>query len=72
MKCLAALQMTIVLEMAHKSNENGSNVCLPLTKDTVIIDTIVINWPDVVSMTALNVDLSFASKGAPYFCWYYK
>lgn len=60
------VQMTIVLDMAHKSNENGSNVCLPLTKDTAIVDTIVINWPDVVMMTALSVDLAYATKGAVF------
>ena len=61
--CVLFEQLSVALDQAHKCNENGSDVCLPLSKDTTIIETMVINWNDVVTMSALAVDLSFATKG---------
>jgi hypothetical protein len=60
---VVSVQLTIVLDMAHKCSDS-TKVSLPLTKETPIIDTIAFSWPDVVAMTALNVDLGYAIKGA--------
>lgn len=65
------LQLAFVLDIAHKSNKSGSTVCQPFAKDLAIIDTMIIKWPDVITVTALSVDLSFATNGIVEACLEY-
>ena len=52
--------MDVVLDMAHKVDESCQN-SIP-SKDR-IIDTVIFHLSDIVAITALNVDLDYATKG---------
>jgi hypothetical protein len=52
-------QMEIVLEMAHKCDESQSSAP---TKDR-LLEKIIFLHTDVVTITALNVDLDYANRG---------
>ena len=59
--------MDVVLDMAHKLDDN-----CPTSQNTIpskerIIDTVIFTLNDVVSISALNVDLDYATKGETHF-----
>ena len=52
--------MAVVIDMAHKVDETCQN-SVP-SKDR-IVDTVIFHLSDIVAITALNVDLDYATKG---------
>ena len=55
------LQMSIVLEMAHRLDDINNQKQIP-SKD-LLVDKLIFNIGDVVLMEAKNVELDFANKG---------
>ena len=53
--------MDVVLDMAHKVDETCQN-SVP-SKDRIIDTPLIFNMADIVTVTALNVDLDYATKG---------
>ena len=53
--------MDVVLELAHLV-EDGDDYKIPLKER--LVEKIVFNINDIVMITALNVDLDYASKGS--------
>ncbi len=53
--------MDVVLDMAHQVDESFPQNSVP-TKDR-LIETMIFQPTDIVSISALNVDLEYAIKG---------
>lgn len=53
------MQMEMVLEKAHKLDDTQGSIP---SKDR-LIETVIFNVADVVTITAVNVDLDYANKG---------
>ena len=54
--------MDVVLELAHLVEDGDDDCKIPLKER--LVEKIVFNINDIVMITALNVDLDYASKGS--------
>ncbi len=59
--------MDVVLDMAHKLDDSGPTSQNTIPSKERIIDTVIFTLNDVVSISALNVDLDYATKGEELF-----